>query len=70
LNPRTETRNVDPGANFDEERQMAYSYGDNDYGHPYDKNYRPNWHPFATATADLRPLNQQSTDIRWKKSSG
>lgn len=54
-------------ANFDEDRQMAYSYGANDYGHPYDKNYRPHWHPYATATADLRPLNQQSIDIHWKK---
>jgi hypothetical protein len=54
-------------ANFDDDHRMVYSYGANDYGHPYVKNYRPEWHAVATATADLRDQGQPSVDIRWAR---
>lgn len=54
-------------ANFDPDHRMAYSHGANDYGHPYVRNYRPDWHMVATATADLREKGKTSVDIRWPK---
>jgi hypothetical protein len=47
-------------------RTMAYSFGQNEYGHPYRKNYRPDWDAFATTTADARNKHQLSFDLRWK----
>jgi hypothetical protein len=46
-------------------RGMAYSYGDNEYGHPYRRNYRPLWDSTATTTAEARERGEGSIDLRW-----
>jgi len=52
--------------NLHEQREMVYSYGENEYGHPDRRNYRPDWDSTATTTCAARDAQRKSVDIHWK----
>lgn len=44
---------------------LAYSYGNNHYGHPDEKNYSPDWNAYAEKTADIRASGKFFIDMKW-----
>jgi hypothetical protein len=44
---------------------MAYSVGQNSYGHPVRTNYKHQWDPHAVATSELRIAGLSHCDFKW-----
>jgi len=52
-------------ANAHNRHQLAYSYGENEYGHPYRRNYKPLWDTPALTTKGARAGNRIALDLLW-----
>lgn len=52
--------------NWQADSELAYSVGNNSYGHPNKANYDPDWNTNGKETGDARASGKLAVDLRWR----